>query len=524
MTEEYSEPIQFVTLTHTTKEEGRKNKAEAASGVGKARFATSMFTFSELVYYHEKGMTFRRLPASAVQSWRTRILIMDFDNKSRPGYDPVNVTTDELDQMIHDLRLKARYTSSGDRKQYHYHLFILLDNPITSDEEYVRVRDSMEQAFEDHLSYMRGYKNGCPRLTDPALYAQTTVFGPAQPVSTKIKLPWDDPTEHLERTIKHPEPRFEQPMLQCFNTVPLSTAQFAKWLVEHGVLKEEKLTDLEYNYRNMTTLPYMRNGSSKDTSKIEVGNRNDKLQHFGFCLYSVARLYNVWLESHGRTDLLFTENDIISSFKFYVNRSYDTRMFNIEYYIQDFKDRLFDAYKGLSNREYCELMKAKYPHHYSENTNAKTRRYVASAAESIVRCFQQENTVKFASVAERDRILRDKCVSLNAVKAEAERLGLTVTTVQKPKGGSRVGAGRKPSKTVNETAHEPGRGRGRPATIGWDSLSSKGQLFDGVFYYTIKLSLAERKFINRQGLAIKKINKSNTMVISSKTNNETIGL
>ena len=512
----YQELIQFVNCTHTTKEEGRQNKTDAASGKGTARFVTAPFTFDELVDYHSRGMTFRKLPEEAVSNWSTRFLVMDFDNNSPKGHTPVNVTKDELEQIIDMCNLTARYTPSGNLTEYHYHLFILLDHAVTSDDEYKKVRDETEQRLNTALSFLRGVAK-LPRLTDPKLYAQTAVFAPRQSVSAPITkkmwvgLEWTDAPSHIEITKDCPYPRQKVEYKLSYNLVPLNTAQFARWLYVRGLADSELITDVEYNYRNMPTLPYMRNGLSKDTSKIPIGYRDDRVSKFGFGLYSIARCFNLWLADHGHQDIRFTDSDIASTYKYYINKSYETgESFDIDYYFSQL-DKLCLRYKDVSDREYCELMKAKYPYHFSESTIAKTRQYVSTTTNDIVKFFRHGDTVQFGSVAERDRILRDKSVSLNALKAEAERLGLTVTTVPKPKGGSRPGAGRKTSKTeneteqtVNKTAHEPGRGRGRPATISWDSLSSKGQLVDGVFKYSIKLSLAERKFINRQGIAIKK--------------------
>ena len=493
----YTEQIQYVTVTHTTKAEGRQNKQDAASGRGTARFATAAFSFDELVDYHAKGMTFRKLPESAIDGWSTRFLVMDFDNKAMPDHDPVNVNKQELEQIVDMCQLTARYTHSGDCLDYHWHLFILLDEPVKNADEYTAVRDNTEDRLNNALAFLRG-RAKLPRLTDPKLYAQTTVFAPKQATARRIvkktwyvdqdgKLAWGDPPEHLERTIDFPMPRTQATgRFYHSNLIPLSTSDFARWLVAHGVIKEERVTDIEYDfYMGGNMLKYIRTGCTKLSKPILVGERNATISVFAIKLYAKARSYNLWLAEHDRDDLRFSDEDIFDSFVFYVKDAYVvTDDFALKPYT-DMLTRKIYKNRALSDREYCESV-AKYT---TGRHQAKTRNYVRDTAQQVVDFFRVDDKVQFGSRSELDRILKEKSISINTLRKTAKTNNLTVTYGNKGgKGGSRKGSGR-----------PVGSG-----SVSLDSLSKKGKLVDGVFYYTEKLSTTETKFCSVRKIKIRK--------------------
>lgn len=493
----YTEQIQYVTVTHTTKAEGRQNKQDAASGRGTARFATAAFAFDELVDYHAKGMTFRKLPESAIDGWSTRFLVMDFDNKAMPDHDPVNVTKQELEQIVDMCQLTARYTHSGDCLDYHWHLFILLDEPVKNADEYTAVRDHTEERLNTALAFIRG-RAKLPRLTDPKLYAQTTVFAPKQATARRIvkktwyvdqdgKLAWGEPPEHLERTIDFPMPRTQSTgRFYHSNLIPLSTSDFARWLVAHGVIKEERVTDIEYDfYMGGNLLKYKRTGCTKLSKPILVGERNATISVFAIKLYAKARSYNLWLAEHDRDDLRFSDEDIVDSFVFYVKDAYVvTDDFALKPYTDMLNRRIYKN-RTLSDREYCESV-AKYT---TGRHQAKTRNYVRDTAQQVVDFFRVDDKVQFGSRSELDRILKEKSISVNTLRKTAKLNNLTVTYGKKGgKGGSRNGSGR-----------PVGSG-----SVSLESLSKKGKLVDDVFYYTEKLSVTERKFCSLRNIKIKK--------------------
>ena len=72
---------------------------------------------------------------------------------------------------------------------------------------------------------------------------------------------------------------------------------------------------------------------------------------------------------------------------------------------------------------------------------------------------------------------------MTTVSKLASKVGLKISCGNR--GGARKGTGPKPS-------------------ITWETLKSKGDVLNGVFYYTGELSSAEKKFIQREGLSVKK--------------------
>ena len=494
--ENYAEPIQFITTTHKSKADGRQHKTDAASGkLGGARFATAYFRYDELVDYHSRGMTFRKLPEQYTRNWSTRFLVMDFDNKAQLGHDPVNVTTDELDEMIRMLGLTARYTPSGDRQPYHYHLFILLDKDkeVHDAAEYVKVRDYHEERLRTALEFLRGVSS-LPRLTDPRLYAQTTVFAPKQDEEVQIKKTtweidaegrwsWGQPTEHLERTKDNPQPRYtatDQAMRDYL--VPLSTSQFTRWLVIHNINEKELVKDIEYDFRiGGNLLKYLRPGATKEAKPILYGERDLTVSALMLKLYAKARGYNVWLEDHGYSEHRFSDTDIVDSFKFYLDNAYQMGDgFVLDKYVSEL-ERMCRVNKDKTDREYCESVKR-----WSTGRHEfKTRSYVRDTAQELVDRFKDGDCVRFPTKEERDRILKENSVSLPTLRQMAGLYRLKVVTDRKSSGGQRVGSGRKGSVT-------------------WETLKDKGEVVDGVFRYVGTISPAEKKFLQREGIKIKR--------------------
>ena len=498
--EHYTEQLEYITRTHVTKEEGRKNKKAAASGntarYGDARFSTAHFRFDELVDMHAAGMTFRRLPMDSVERWSTRFLVMDFDNSNKGGHEPANVTEQELYAMLDDCGIRdARITSSGDLKDYHWHLFIFLPEPVFSYEEFRKVRDDTEDRLRSSLMRLRGV-TALPRLTDVKLYANTAVFGPRQPEVRPItktdwsidpdgRMQWGVPQEHLERSDKNPSLRTEASSVDVAfrdGKVPLSTSAFAAWLVHQGICQKERIRGLRYDFRIAGLLPYIHRGESKESLPIQTGNRHNTVTVFIPMLYAKARSYNLWLRENGYGEYAFTDENILQSFYAYIGNAYET---GDGFELEEYANRLRSLMKrnaGVSDEDYCKGME-KYA---TGSGNARTRRYIRETANEIVERFTDaDGNVRFDSARQRDMYLKDEMVSVYTIRKVARERGARVVTSGGRSGGNRKGAGRKPG-------------------VSWEGLMEKGELVDNVFHYVGKLSSTERGFLHSKGIKVKK--------------------
>lgn len=486
----YSEPLQFITTTHTTKAQGQQHKREAARGTADgARFATAYFNFYELVRFHGEGMTFRRLPVECVKNWETRFLVLDFDNKEQLGHEPLNVTREELDQVMAACNIEHYgVTPSGDRKEFHWHLFIFLQEPVRTGVEYVKVRDQYEIKLRSALCSIRNARE-LPRLTDPKLYAQTCVFAPVAPdVHPILKMAWTvennrwnygPAREHLERSNKNPSIRTSETVADSLYRdwlVPLSSSGFCKWLHRHNIIEKERVQDLEFDVKiGGNILRYLRPGATKATMPIEEGTRNNTISTFLLKLYAKAQGFNVWLVDHGFDDFTFKADAIVNSFRHYIENAYETAGFDLDPYVTELR-QLCHRNENRTPREYCESVSR-----FSTGKHQfRTRDYIRETASDILEQFDDGSGVaRFDSVAYRDGYLKERAVSLATLRKVAKEKGKLVRSGSKCSGGSRTGAG-------------------RPASVSWESLGTKGELVDGVFHYYGVISGAEKKFLQRQ--------------------------
>lgn len=494
----YSEDLQYVRTTHTSKEAACNNKAEATKT---GNWSSHRFFFNELVNLHREGLTVRRIPPQPGEPWSTRFLFLDIDNKAQDGHDAPNVTADELEKALPSMGYPATgYTQSTSRTEYKWHILLFLDKPVRTGDEYDKARDDADRRLRKAVSGLRGTKS-MPALADPKVKWQSCLYGPFQdekrpivlkdPVYMDGKIVWSDDVAHGERTFSdptiHARPYLEAGYFKNYY-VPLTTSSFCKWLRREGLTTVERIDDMEFDFSCSGLLPYVRKGSNKASRPIPEGERHDRISVFMLRIYQQARACNLYMDAHGFGGHKFSENDIATSFIHYVEQAFETvGGYNLEGHVTELR-RLMKKYRDMGDREYLEEVSR-----FSSGRHMfKTRAYTSSTACKIIESFSNaDGEVEFESVAFRDSYLKDQRISLPTVRKVAAARGLKVRTGRKS-GGGRTGAGRKP-------------------VVTWDTLATKGTVAEGVFHYVGKLSPSEKVFINRNGLKMKKEkgNKSN---------------
>jgi len=491
----YCECLQYVRTTHTSKEAARENKMEACK-VG--NWSSHAFFFNELVKLHREGITVRRVPPMQGEPWSTRFLFLDIDNKAQDGHDAPNVTADELEKALPSMGYPATgYTQSTSRKEFRWHILLFLDTPVRTGEEYDKARDEADRRLRKAVSGLRGTKS-MPALADPKVKWQSCLYGPFQaeerpivlkdPVYMDGKIVWADDSKHGERTFSdptiHAKPYLEAGYFKdCY--VPLTSSKFCKWLHREGLASVERIDDMEYDFPCNGILPYVRKGASKATGQITEGERHDRISVFMLKMYAQARACNLYLDEHGFGSRKFTELEIINSFRHYVDRAFETvGGYNLNGHVTELR-RLMEKYRDMGDREYLEEV-SKFS---SGRHMFKTRAYTSSTACKIIESFSNaDGEVEFESVAFRDSYLKDQRISLPTVRKVAAARGLKVRCTRKSGGGgNRTGAGRKP-------------------VVTWESLVTKGTVAGGVFHYVGKLTPSEKKFLQRNGMKMKKKN------------------
>lgn len=490
--EGYCEELQYVRMTHTSRKEAVSSKEDACRKCG---WSSHAFLFGELVRMHREGLTVRHLPPQPGKPWNTRFLFLDLDNKPQPGHPEPCITEAELDKVLPSLGYPdAAYTPSTSRREYRYHLFVFLGTPARTADEYVRARDEADRRIREAVAALRGVQS-LPRLADPKVHWQSTLFAPFQDERREIVLEdWEcsgggmrrvPDVAHLERGLHNPKPRTASDVAEYMyrdSLVPLTSSKFCRWLRHQGLATVERIDDMEFDFRLSGVLPYVRKGASKDTSQIEEGERYTRISTFVLKLYAQARAYNLYMEEHGFESHRFTGDDIVGSFKYYVEKAYETYGdYSLDRHVDELWARI-RKYESTPDRVYLETVSM-----YSTGKHRfRTRGYTADTAGKILDTFSNGNgSAEFESVEFRDSFLKDQRVSLPTLRKVAAARGMKVRTAGKSAGGSREGSGRKPG-------------------VSWESLASKGELVDGVFLYSGKLTGRERKFLEREGKKVKK--------------------
>lgn len=488
----YQECLQYVRTTHTSKYEAIENKKKACT---QGNWSSHSFCFEDLVEHHRNGMTVRHLPPQPGQPWSTRFLFIDIDNKPQPGHQPPNISAEELDAVLPTLGYEATaYTKSTSNILYKWHIFLLLSTPAKTKEEYDNCRIDADNKLRTALAALRGIKS-LPALADPKVHWQSSLYAPSQSerhdfvlgswVYSKGQEYYVQDMAHMERTISNPTPRTKSDIIDNYfkdTLVPLTASKFCAWLCHAGLTTVERIDDFEYDFNLPGTLPYVRKGAQKETDQIKEGERHMRISAFMLKIYAQSRSYNLYMDEHGFGDHKFNDDDIVDSFKHYVEKAFDTAGgYNLDRHVVELKE-MISKHRSMSDREYLESV-AKYT---SGRHRFRTRLYTSMTAEKICEQYRTANgEVEFDSVQFRKSYLKDQRVSLPTLKKVASSKGLKISTANGSRGGARVGAGRN-------------------AYVTWEMLKTKGELVNGVFYYVEQISTAEKKFIQREGKKVKK--------------------
>ena len=496
--EGYSEELQYVRRTHVTKEEGVKNKEEAAR---RGNWSTHSFMFQEMVEWHRKGLTLRHLPPKVKHGpWSTRYLFLDIDNKPMDGHDAPDITPEEMGKALSMTGYEGTgFTGSTSGMPYKYHCFFFLSTPVRTGDEYVEAREEADRRLREAMASIRG-TSSFPHLCDPEVYWQSSLFAPPGTESVDVVLKdwtidetglprWAPDLPHRERTKDSPSPRYrtgELPDATVFHDwlVPLTNSGFARWLRNTGIIEYELIEDMEFAQNLSGMVPYLRRGASKLANQIGEGERHVRINNFMVAFYAQWRAFNLWLDVHGFPGRKFTEEDLSRSFGYYMDRSYENcDGYRLEPHLEELRNHM-SRYRSRGDREYLEAhLDRRY---VSGRTVYRTRTYTAETANHIIDSLEEAGRVAFESARFRDSFLKDRRISFPTLKKVAESRGVAVVTLRSSAGGSRGGAGRKPS-------------------VSWEELAKKGEMTEGTFFYREKLSPSERKTIQRKGLKIKKI-------------------
>lgn len=529
--EYYREQIQYVTQTHTTKDEAVLNKKKA-DGANRSSdddplFAIHDVTFDELVNLHEKGMGFRRLPLECdLSKPGRRIIVIDIDNgRAEDKWHP-DITPDDLDSMfaaIKEIRLGSKHfviiafrrTKSTSGKQYKYHIFILVDRPIYSAEEYTRIHEEIEALLNAQFKKIRNIPDSepIPRLTDPKCKSiNWFFFGVCQTESRKFLLshneytpnliPYEVPDEeHLEITDKRRHKEQPKPCVKQMpysldewqaRMVPTSTSGLVAFLQKRGI-SDSTTIEVEYAFR--ATLPYnMKKGGSKKDQCVQEGNRWNSVGIFAIKLYSVWRSCNLYLSAHGYE--VFTEAELVDSFTQYVNKAFErTWDYDLEKAKVSIRE-LISKFRGATDREYCDkykryaCKKGRIVRNLIEDdrplqTLLRCKNHCQIVTKTIVEQFGLDSKVTFPSRTTMLDILKERLISESAFRKHLMLLGYTLTFNTKVKAG-------RPTGSSNSSTE--------------DVVKTKGTVVDGVFRYRGSLTSAERQFLFRKGLKVKKDN------------------
>ena len=529
--EYYREQIQYVTQTHTTKDEAVLNKKKADGAYRTSDddplFAIHDVTFDELVNLHEKGLGFRRLPLeSDLSRPGRRIIVIDIDNGRPEDKWHPDIAPDDLDSMLSAIKevqlgpkhftiIAVRRTKSTSGKPYKYHIFILVDNPIYSADEYTRIHEEIEAMLNAQFKRLRNITDTevIPRITDPKCKSiNWFFFGVCQDESRKFLLnhheftpsliPYEVPDEeHLEITDKR---RHKERPKSCVKqlpysledwkakTVPTSTSGLVAVLQKRGI-SDSTTIEVEYAFR--ATLPYnMKKGGSKKDLCVQEGNRWNSVSIFAIKLYSVWRSCNLYLSAHGYE--VFTEEELIRSYSEYVNRAFErTWDFDLEKAKVSIRE-LISKFRGATDREYCDkykryaCKKGRIVRNLIEDerplqTLLRCKNHCQIVTKTIAEQFSKDSKVTFPSRTTMLEILKERLISESAFRKHLMLLGYTLAFNTKVKSG-------RPTGSSNSSTE--------------DAIMTKGTVIDGVFHYQGSLTSAERQFLFRKGLKVKKDN------------------
>jgi len=515
--EYFLERIEYVTKTHTTKEEAVLNKRKAdgcnRTSDDDALFAINDLTFDKIVELHAAGMSFRFIPlVSPLSNPARHTVILDIDNGRKKDPWHPNILPDELDSMLAQFQA-ARWTRSTSGKPYKYHVFIWNEEPIRTADDYTRIHEKYELLLKSEFKRIRGIPESeeIPRITDPKGQSiNCFFFGVSQEKSETILLthheyrngifPYDVPDEqHLEITKdrhhkEQPQPRKDRKPYSLdewqARTVPTSTAGLIDFLQQRK-LSDSTTIEVEYAFR--ATMPYnMHKGATKQTQCVQEGNRWNSINIFAIKMYSVWRSCNLYLASHEYET--FTEDDLVSSYTEYVYKAFDA---TFDYSIKNACSAIHSVirkFRDLSDRDYCEMhkryacRKGRMLMNLLEDdrplqTLLRGKKHCTSVTRTIIEQYGRNYKVIFPSRKVMLAIIHERNISESTFRKKVFMEGYSIEFTEK------VNAGR-PTGTASKSVE--------------DSIMSKGTVVDGVFEYGGSLSRSERQFLYRKGLKIKK--------------------
>lgn len=527
----YHEQIQYVTQTHTTKDEAILNKKKADGSKRTSDddplFAIHEVTFDELVNLHEKGLGFRRLPLeSDLSKPGRRIIVIDIDNGRPDDKWHPDITPNEVDLILaatkevklgskHFAIIAFRRTKSTSGKQYKYHIFILVDKPIFSAEEYTRIHEELEAVLNAQFKKLRNIPKTdiIPRLTDPKCKSiNWFFFGVCQHQSQKLLLShyefdsshiqhYVPDEEHLEITDKRRHK--EKPKL-CVKQLPYSFEEWKARMVPTStsglveVLQKRGISDsttIEVEFAFRASLPYnMHKGGSKAINYVPEGKRWTSVGIFAIKLYSVWRSCNLYLSTHGYD--VFSEEELVNSFTQYVNRAFEhTCDYNLSDALASIH-QVIKKFRVASDREYCDkykryaCKKGRIIRNLIEDkrplqTTLRCKDHCRIVTKTIIEQFCHDYKVTFPSRTIMLEILRERLISESAFRKHLALLGYTLVFVTKVKAG---------------------RPRGSNSTSIEDAVMAKGTVIEEIFHYQGRLTSAERQFLFRKGYKVKKDN------------------
>jgi Uri superfamily endonuclease len=525
--EYHRETIEYVTHTHSSKEEALSNKKNADGYWRKSDndplFAMHDVTVYELMELHKKGMSFRWLPLECKYASPGRCMVMvDIDNgKPDDPWHP-NITVDELKDMLSNLGF-ALWSTSTSGKPYKYHILFFMDKKVYTEAEYTEAHEEYERKLSNEFRRVRRIPEGegipmlngiLPRLTDPKCKSWNNLFyGVCQEKSEKLLLnhneyrdgiiPYTVPDEqHLEITIDRLHKELPKPcesrMPYTFEewtqrTVPTSTSGLIHVLNERGLTDS---TTIKVDYAFRAYLPYNnRKGASKSSACVKEGNRFNCINAFALKMYAVWRSCNLYLGQHGYEK--FSSDDLLQSFTGYVNKAFDSTW--------DFDTRkalctihgLIDKFKDASDKDYCD----KYKRYACKRgrlknlleddrplqTLLRSPDHCACMSKTLLERYGRNFVATFESRQVLLAILKEMGVSETTFKRYALIEGYSIKYTKVSKVG-------RPSGTQSAASAE--------------SVMSKGSVVDGVFQYVGSITSAERMWLRRHDIKkTKKIKK-----------------
>ena len=511
------ETIQYVNITHTSKDDAKPDFMSTSSECGHARMCTATLPIEAIIELHRRGATLKRVPF-ANNEMNTNLLYIDIDNDPKvkkdgiwvpdPVNPPPNITEDELKEILWYACAPTRpeeqtnfidwdYTESTSKIPYKYHIFITLRERVKTLDEYKRIMDEFELRLQAAFMNLRGVTTA-PMFHDPNHHPRHCAYAPPTPTVAPIGVFWlvfnewsPDPNfpryitvaprPHLQLTKDRDYYDYTEPGTVLYRDIPPTWSGLARLLYHEGLLEREYLEEPGADFGLASSVYFLRPGKTKDTDKIPVGNRDNQCYITTMALYGQTRAYNLWMDRHGLGEHKFTLEEMKRTLVRLLKRSYaDDNHFTHEKFIR-ILEKMDKDYGEWSDESYVNRFKRK---EYKRNA-ARTRMDIQDATDRIIVSHQNGEVVSFSDSTELKDELEKLKVSINSLRRMVRSKGLVLS----------VG---------RSTGSKSGK-RGRKAGVTWESLSAIGKPYGSTFEYHGKLTSAQKKFVQRNGLTLKKL-------------------